>query len=508
MLQQKTTPLEQIIFLCFLAFNVINVWVLDVYITLDGPAHLYNANLLNHIASSAFLQEFYMQNSFFLPNYLSHLLLSKLALLFHPLVSEKILLSFIVIFLPLSFRLLITDFSKSKQGTMFSFLIFPLVFTKLLHTGFYNFTLAFIFFNCQLVLYHRIFYAKKTPLLLILFIANSLILFYSHAFVFGLAMATLAFHLFILFYKKRRDLIKNMFFMFLLCLPAMLLFVLFVVTIHIPGYSTDLKPYEKCLSLITFSPGVVFDIDNELPYTFVFAVLIIILFSNVLSERIINKEKLINSANDFFLMFALGAIYLAYHSTDGILGGMFMHRLFFIIFYLLVFWLCCSLSYSRYVWLFSLIVVIYSYTKLSYARFQVMYKASLEAKSVMLAGNYIPSGSVVYSVNNSDIWFHKHFSNYLGLTKELVLSDNYEAVLGWFPLKWKHDALHTMQLDTLKNKNVIFYPDYVFVYGNAISPDSSVNAGINIFINNNGFKIFESADGFCSLYKVKKDADI
>ena len=133
---------ETLFFYGFLVISLINVWAVNVYSTIDGPAHLYNAGLLNLFDGNSFLNEYFQKNDLFLPNYFSHILLSNLFLFFDPFTSEKIFLSFLVLFMPLSFRLVIKLYTKN---TLYSFLIFPLVFSFLMHVGFFNFCAAFIF---------------------------------------------------------------------------------------------------------------------------------------------------------------------------------------------------------------------------------------------------------------------------------------------------------------------------------------------------------------------------
>lgn len=499
-LPKNWSDAERIVFASFLIFNLINVWSVEFFISQDGPAHLYNAGLLNLYHSSDFLKTYYSENVFFLPNYFSHFVLSKLCFFLDPLISEKILLSVIVIFLPVSFRAATRVLSNNKNS--FTFLIFPLVFSKLLYMGFFNFTLAFIFFNCHLILINRILtkgFSWKTALALF---ANSLLLFYSHALIFSLSLIVTFIYVVLFFRSDLKLLFKYGFRLLILFLPSLILFSLFLFKVNVPDYNFDLKPYQKCAALFSFSPGTVFDIDEEQPYTYVISLLVIFLTSYVITYRLQFKEKAIRLKNDIFLIIALLLIYLIFHSKDGQFGGMFVHRVLFLVFYFLLFWLCSNLKDSRFMLTLSLLIVVYSYGKLSYARYKTTSGATVQAASVVEAAKFIPPRSVVYTVNYSKTWFHDHVSNYLGLNKEVVLTDNYEAVLGWFPLIWR-ERIREVKF-SVSDGGAAAQPDYLFIYGKHRTLNDPDNTEMRNFVNSRAVKLFESQDKFCTLYWVKK----
>src|SRR5437763_14398982 len=86
-------------FILMLMMSVFSLWRLDVFPTEDGPAHLYNAGLLHFYHGSPFLHSYLKLNPFYLPNSLSHYILSCLLILSEPPVAEKIFLTiFILLF--------------------------------------------------------------------------------------------------------------------------------------------------------------------------------------------------------------------------------------------------------------------------------------------------------------------------------------------------------------------------------------------------------------------------
>src|SRR5688572_28525624 len=85
---------EAAAFFVFICLSFYFIWSVPAFVTMDGPAHLYNASLLNQFESSTLLQDFYIRNSGFLPNSFTHYLLAWLLKFFPPLVCEKIFISF------------------------------------------------------------------------------------------------------------------------------------------------------------------------------------------------------------------------------------------------------------------------------------------------------------------------------------------------------------------------------------------------------------------------------
>jgi hypothetical protein len=92
-------------------------------------------------------------------------------------------------------------------------------------------------------------------------------------------------------------------------------------------------------------------------------------------------------------------------------------------------------------------------------------------------GDHIPPGSIVFPVNRSDDWLSRHYSNYLGVNKPLVILENYEAEMGYFPLRWNEEKLPDLRLGRLRMADLIEENwiqnegrpkrevDYVFVLG-------------------------------------------
>jgi hypothetical protein len=150
------------------------------------------------------------------------------------------------------------------------------------------------------------------------------------------------------------------------------------------------------------------------------------------------------------------------------------------------------------------IVIFNSFYNLSSIRNKVLIQLSAHAEKIIATSDYIKEKSTVFSVDYSDSWLEPHFSNYLGVNKTVVNLDNYEAVLGWFPLKWKDKKYIAVSWEvTLSNKQNSL-PDYIFIYGNLSKINNVENLKFKQFIDSNTVKRYESHDKYCCLYEVNK----
>ena len=122
--------------------------------------------------------------------------------------------------------------------------------------------------------------------------------------------------------------------------------------------------------------------------------------------------------------------------------------------------------------------------------------------------------SVVLPVNMSDNWLELHFSNYLGVDKPLVILENYEASVGWFPVKWDTERLPRLQaagtdqiqgLSWLSNLSAgqTRQIDYIFVYGNINKLEADQWFQLREVLNVGYKLVFTSADKYVALYEIQ-----
>src|SRR3569832_1056948 len=131
--------LEKYFFYVILILYLIPVFLLDYFVTRDGPAHLYNSNLINHIlfkhgGVSSFFFEF---TPYVNANWTGHILLCILNLFLPAMLCEKIIFCIYIILLALGFRRFILTINPNNAAA--SWLIFPFIYTFPLNSGLYSF---------------------------------------------------------------------------------------------------------------------------------------------------------------------------------------------------------------------------------------------------------------------------------------------------------------------------------------------------------------------------------
>jgi hypothetical protein len=136
---------ETHIFYSVLILNLILISAVKYYPSMDGPAHLYNSNLIGHLIKGDCnsITDFFTLNKALIPNWTDHFILSALCFIFPAWIAEKAFLFIYIIGLAFSFRLLIR---KLCPGNIYlSIFIFPFAYSLLFHLGFYNYCISFVF---------------------------------------------------------------------------------------------------------------------------------------------------------------------------------------------------------------------------------------------------------------------------------------------------------------------------------------------------------------------------
>ena len=151
-----------------------------------------------------------------------------------------------------------------------------------------------------------------------------------------------------------------------------------------------------------------------------------------------------------------------------------------------------------------MILIVFTYGNLSFIRHKFFKEISYYAKAVAKASDHILNKSIVYVVKYSDNYLYGHVSNYAGINKEVVITENYEAVLTWFPLTWKGKETR-IKCKVDSNDKTIILPDYVLIYGDQEKINDAANKDLKLFLKEHAFKCYQSTYGFCKLYRVLKE---
>ncbi|MDP6909413.1 MAG: hypothetical protein QF371_07905, partial [Flavobacteriales bacterium] len=112
---------EKLIFLTILILMLVPIFENPVFMTGDGPAHLYNSHILKELISgNAELYDPYFElNHLPEPNWMGHVLLTVLLFVFEPFTAEKILVGFYVVMFMFGFRYLVAAFKDKNLWTSY-----------------------------------------------------------------------------------------------------------------------------------------------------------------------------------------------------------------------------------------------------------------------------------------------------------------------------------------------------------------------------------------------------
>ena len=453
---------------------------------MDGPAHLYNSNILLHLLKgNNALSEFYSINSLPIPNWTSHFIL----LCFHSILpswtAEKILLVMYVSGMALSFRYLIKNLNS--QNIALSILIFPFIYSFLFHLGFYNFSLSFILFFTTLGYWLHSFNSNNFYKHLILFFLITTT-YFSNLVIFGFLGLTLGLYIFYYSFKRYlddKDILsaikfcgKRLLILFIISLPSMIFLIIFFLNVQFYP-SGEAYPLKELIKWINDArPFIVYDYSGEeiITQQFFHVLLLLLTLSFILKNKDNKNYNNLEKANIILIPLLL-TILLYFITPNGSSAGMMSDRYCLMLYVLGLIWIVSRSVKTKFnsIIIFSVLIL----------HFGLLFKhlngtiRNLDANAVTInkADEYIAENSIVLPVNLSDNWLEPHFSNYLGVDKPIIILENYEADVGWFPIIWNSEKLPNIVLsdknsisgiqwiNNIKSKSTKQI-DYILLYGN------------------------------------------
>lgn len=534
MKKNKFNSLEKYFFLLITGLNIIPIISGKFFPTLDGPAHLYNSQLINSLLfdSNSLLSTFFNFNKEAVPNWTGHIFLSFFNLFLPAFLAEKIFLLFYMIGLPLSFRILIKNISTNNN--LISYLIFPFTYSFIFILGFYNFSIALIFLIITLnywIKHEENISSMKNIFQLFLLITLT---YFSHIFVFGILMFIILLHIStraIIRIIDKSNLLKEIVIesfrkLGVLLLSSFIHLLLFSYYFYSHSNSenniflnyTELTDWLKKIRPIIAYNTIVEEVYTKKIFYAILSISVIAIYNRVneiqLKKRITFRNIIRVSDVWLFSSICILILYFKLPDSDGSAGFVSV-RLGLLFFLILIIWL--STQYYR-KWYSLLIVgfVLYCNFKLNIYYTSVTNELNKVAIECNNASEYILPNSIILPLNYSDNWLYPHFSNYIGVDKPMVILENYEGTTGYFPLKWNDksipntligdkgiiDLTGCIQWRSNANNQSIKI-DYVFVFGNIDLKTDSCNQEIKQIILENYTLTYYSNN--CKLYQLKNE---
>ncbi len=531
----KKNKTEVFVFFLIALANAYPIYAHHFFPTLDGPSHLYNAHLIKELVfGNEFLKSFVQFNHFPVPNWIGHLIMGVLTIIFPAFIAEKVLLLSYLIGLPFAFRYLIK--TLSPKNYLASYLIFPFCYSYMFFLGFYNFSIALIFLFFTLGYWVRIKDKLNYKRIFGLFVLITLT-YFSHILIYGILFPTM---LILLFIDETQKMIakkeKILLYFQTLFYKVLVVFICFGVT----GYSAFLlfsnKPMssneylpkaEMLRNIKVIEPIIGFVQPDEAITTGKIFYVLIALTIIALLKRFINlhirfrktfKENIKELACVFnkydFWIFLSGTMLLGYFvlpNSDG-WAGYFSLRILLLFFLFYIVWLGLQ-NIHKYILLGAICITLFYGFKLISYRDKIISSLSQTAMQCYYPSKYIDNNSTVLTINRSENWLHSNFSKYLGTDKSVVILDNGECDQQYFPLVWNDKQLPKMIIDTSNSLSSCFPSkqisvssnhiiDYIFIMGRLDTINNECDKKLFFYLKSNPLKIY--SDEYVSLYKNKK----
>lgn len=482
--------IEPFYFYLFIIINTLPIFTSKYFFTVDGPAHLYNSRLIFELLNNnVFLSDYYKFNQIS-PNWLGHIILVAFLKIFPAFIAEKIIILIYLIGFPLSFRALIKSLHFNNR-TMLYF-IFPFTCSFLFFFGFYNFSLGLVFFFWALALYIRyngVYNFKRITILLIL----STLICFSHVFTFFIYIIII----FILnlnnlksFFNsdsKIKSIIYENFLNQLIFLSIGIILIINFIFSNIGNSQNNLvylNPVELFNWILEVQPAKGISYGKASIFTrwifysllFIFIYLIV----NKIYLFVLKKHKTKLNAfpiNNYWSILSIISLILLFMLPDGNASfGFISSRMLLFFFFFLIIWFSTQ---KLPVWLKIITFLIINYVNIALVKLYFLTSQSNNniSSAICNAADQIEPNSVVLPLNYSDNKLFDHASNYLGIDKPMIVLDNYEATLNYFPLKWNFKSMPNLTLPFLSYSQSCFnypkneqnkkkYIDYIFIINN------------------------------------------
>jgi hypothetical protein len=446
--------------------SVASLFLFKYVPSVDGPQHLYSANVIKQLVSSTDLvQRFFEFNEVIVGYWIGHFLLTMFLLLLPAFLAEKMVIIIYIVGIAYSFRYLVYSFSPKSNIVVF--LIFPFSYSLYFLAGYYNFSLAtilvFVLIGYLLRMQNSISF-RNFLFLTVLF----LLLYFSHAFVFVIGLFIIGLYLFLdylMFVNTNhgKKYLQKFLFVLLSSLPA------FILTLnyywHVRSINDDIimlnSASDLFFNVLYMRPLIGFDLDVEIYPIIGYWLAIMVLIISIISDLIHKKIQLkLNSQITKWFIVLLVMFLSYYYFPNKLSAGSLNNRVGLYMFFILVIWLS-TFNYSKFVKLIFFIILISSFAFQRYTQIKSLKVLEKDIAAIEEVKDHIKPNSVLWPITYKSDIRHNHFLCYLGVDKSIINLGNPQAA-GRFPIMWKYQELPRLFVG---NKQVLVEGDQ-FDYNN------------------------------------------
>lgn len=430
----------------------------EYFPTVDGPAHLHNANLLKHywFKNSSIISDFYELNKNISSNYFDHIWFAICGLFLPAFLVEKSIILFYIIALPYSFRFFVKRISANPDSAKISsYLIFSFVFTFPLQLGFFNFCsgIPLLFWTLGIWIGHRDDLSRRSIIGLAVL---STIVYATHIFNFillGIAIATYELQ-FVIYIKNLKDSIAKLWTLLAVFLPGLILSVSFFISNSSFKHSAAIYLSKEKLmkTIIDLSPLITLNYDKEVFFTHIIGGVLVFLLVLAGYKRFKNRKNEQLKFRPVWIYPALLILTLFYVFPDWVVSGGYISIRLALFFFLMLVTLIASGSITP-KWLFLPVLVLLTvHVYLVNYHNKHIAELSGDASDLVEGGKHMEDGAVLLPLNYSTNWLQVFHANYLGIEKNIINLDNYEPTQPHFPLINKHKSVFEL-MEKYGNRN-------------------------------------------------------
>ena len=473
-LASKETFFVNTLFAALLIAHLLPILHTKYFLTVDGPSHLYNAQI---IANNLFSKTENVLNSFFgisffpVPNLSGHLLLALLSTIMPGWLAEKMLLTIQILLLPLAWKYLIDSFARNAKYLYF--FIFPFVYGFTFYYGFYNFNLGLILALVGLGYFRRVIATKFSKRDALIIGGLSLAIYFSHLLTLLFFYASLG--AILLEFAPSERLLKRIRSLCLTLLPSMLITALYLyyAPSNLGSIGRDIDWKTLLEGLMQASPAKGVEYGSEGNFTrWIFILMLLLTIVTLVKNRL----NLFKRTTAFLTLLPVSFLLIYFFAPDETAGGgLLSTRLLLLAF---ITWPLVFIPFKTIKWLSFLSVATLTYVSLGLlvfydrnARQNTLYFEELKQANELISPN-----TVILPVVDRSYFLLRGIHYYLGVDKPVVLLENYEATLYYFPTYWHYAEISKINTDDVilaipyelpgrPDKNEV-KPDYLFYVGN------------------------------------------
>jgi hypothetical protein len=514
------------LFYGLLFFNLILLTFSRFYPSVDGPAHLYNANLLAHfLKGDEILEAWFTLNNLPIANWTSHLMIAGLHLILPGWLAEKVFLMLYIAGMACSFRYLVSQVNPGNIAL--SLLVFPFIHTFLFYNGFYNFSISIIFIFFTIAYFFKAVNAHRRPNLLVL-MALLTVTCYTNLLAFFFLGLTLGSSIVITGMQKAKGMkvgqsglkktIINLLLLLLASLPGLIGLGIFLMNTPFGQAAGGVSIHQKIVWLLDLRPLIVFHYINEEIFTrqYFLGFVLLFVFSLPAFRAVSDPLQTRIRRSHLMLIPVFAALILFFITPNSSGAGMMSDRYLLLLFVFVLIWISYRTEIKKPERFILVGFVIIHLWMTLFLHMKPIVRLARNADTIYASAEHIEPYNLVLPVNLSDSWLETHFSNYLGSDKPMIILENYEARVGWFPLKWNPEKIPTILLgdqnsipgvqwvsgyDSSKSRQI----DVVFLYGRMARLNDADLDSLKHILDTYYTLAYRSDNDYARVYRLKNE---